>query len=179
MFRKFSGLVVLCSFLLATGVAAQSAAHASSDPDGGVIALFDGRWIELSEGWGEARACTSDGVTTICYRSEAEMDQALDTPALLYSVALFASCSSSLRLYRSTSYGGAVLQLTTRYTFINLSGYGFDNDTSSYRVGACAAYFYDGANGSGTVYPGPTGANASAASMLAGWDNRVSSVYIT
>jgi hypothetical protein len=82
-------------------------------------------------------------------------------------------------LYRSTSYGGAVLQLTTRYTYINLSGYGFDNDTSSYRVGACAAYFYDGTNGGGSVYPGSTGAGVSASSMVSGWDNRISSVYIT
>jgi hypothetical protein len=29
------------------------------------------------------------------------------------------------------------------------------------------------------VYPGNTSAGASAASMLAGWDNRISSVYIS
>jgi len=179
MFRNTSRTLVLCSLLFTTGISGQSAAQASTDADrGGITAWFDGRWIDLSEGWSDARACTTDGATTTCYRSEAEMDQALDVVASPISVVPLASCSSSLRLYRSTSYGGAVLQLTTRYTFINLSGYGFDNDTSSYRVGACAAYFYDGANGSSTVYPGATGANASAASMLAGWDNRVSSVYV-
>ena len=62
---------------------------------------------------------------------------------------------------------------------LNLSTYGFDNDTSSYRVGACASTFWAGASGSGSVYPGPTGANASASSMLSGWNNVVSSVYIS
>jgi hypothetical protein len=88
------------------------------------------------------------------------------------------SCASALKLYRSTSFTGAVLQLTSRGTFINLSSFGFDNDTSSYQVGACSSTFYDGASGGTPVYPGTTTANSSASSMLAGWDNRVSSVFI-
>jgi hypothetical protein len=68
--------------------------------------------------------------------------------------------------------------LTSRGAYINLSTYGFDNDTSSYKVGACASYFYDGAGGGTPLYPGTTTANSSATSMLTGWDNRVSSVYI-
>lgn len=90
-----------------------------------------------------------------------------------------ASCSSSLRLYRSTGYAGGVLNLSTRNTSINLSAYGFDNDTSSYKVGACAATFYDGAGGGPPVYPGSTGAGASASTMASGWDNRIGSVYIS
>lgn len=178
MFHRMMRLVVLCSLLVASMMAGHPTASASTVDDGGVIAWFDGAWIDLTDGWGEARACTSDGRTTVCYRSEAEMDRAAHT-STGFSVVPLAACSSSLRLYRSTSYGGAVLQLTTRYTYINLSGYGFDNDTSSYRVGACAAYFYDGANGGGSVYPGSTGAGVSASSMVSGWDNRISSVYVT
>lgn len=144
----------------------------------GVLATFEGQVIDLSVSWGKARACTSDGITTQCFRTEAEMDRAAGASTPTGSVGTMAACSSYLRLYRSTSYGGAVLQLATQYTFINLSLYGFDNDTSSYRVGACPAYFYDGANGGTPLYPGATGANSSAATMLTGWDNRVSSVYI-
>ncbi len=144
----------------------------------GVLATFEGQVIDLSVSWGKARACTSDGITTQCFRTEAEMDRVAGASTPTGSIGTMAACSSYLRLYRSTSYGGAVLQLATQYTFINLSLYGFDNDTSSYRVGACPAYFYDGANGGTPLYPGATGANSSASTMLTGWDNRVSSVYI-
>ena len=70
MFRsKVSRLIMLCVLLLASGVASHSAVHASGDSDtgaGGVVAWFEGRWIDLADGWGEARACTSDGRNTVC-----------------------------------------------------------------------------------------------------------------
>lgn len=159
------------------------AAHATAadvrngrSPDA-AIASFDGGWIDLTKGWGKATACSSDGLSTVCFRTEAEMDRTMDST--LSGPVTLASCSSSLRLYRSTGFAGGVLSLTTRNTAINLSAYGFDNDTSSYRVGACSSYFYDGANASDSLYPGSTGAGVSASSMLSGWDNRISSVYIT
>ncbi len=179
MSRFRSNSILLCTVLLAAGIPGRSAASAYAGSDRiGVIASFDGHWIDLSEGWGVATACTSDGMTTTCFRSEAEMDRAIGDIASSFVVVPLASCASSLRLYRSTSYGGAVLQLTTRGVYINLAAYGFDDDTSSYKVGACSSYFYDGANGGSPLYPGATGANSSATSMLSGWDNRVSSVYI-
>lgn len=144
----------------------------------GALATFEGQVLDLSIGWGKARACSTDGTTTQCFRSEAEMDRILGSGPTTGGVSTMATCLSYLRLYRSTSYGGAVLQIATLYTFLNLSAYGFDNDTSSYRVGSCNAYFYDGANGGTPLYTGNTAANASAATMLTGWDNRVSSVYI-
>jgi hypothetical protein len=150
----------------------------SGSSPGAVIASFAGGRIDLTKGWGDATACWSDGASTACFRTEAEMDRTMNA-SLTISVVPLASCSSSLRLYRSTAFAGGVLSLTTQNTYINLSAYGFDNDTSSYRVGACAAAFYDGANGGAPVYPGATGAGASASSMVAGWDNRISSVYIT
>jgi hypothetical protein len=150
----------------------------SGSSPGAVIASFAGGRIDLTKGWGDATACWSDGASTACFRTEAEMDRTMNA-SLTISVVPLASCSSSLRLYRSTAFASGVLSLTTQNTYINLSAYGFDNDTSSYRVGACAAAFYDGANGGAPVYPGATGAGASASSMVAGWDNRISSVYIT
>lgn len=167
------------TLLTASGLAPVSPTSAA--PPRGVVASFEGGWINLADGWGEATACTSDGVTTSCFRTEAEMDvAAAATGGDVQSVGIApqVACVSSLKLYRSASFTGSVLQLTTRGTYINLSTYGFDNDTSSYQVGACTAYFYDGASGGTPLYPGATGANSSAASMLTGWDNRVSSVYI-
>jgi len=154
------------------------AVAASPVKSGGVIAAFEGTWINLAEGWGEATACTSDGLNTQCYRTEQAMDATMSVHVLSMPIVPLSSCASSLRLYRSSSYGGAVLQLTTRSVYINLSSYGFDNDTSSYKVGACNSYFYDGASGGTPLYTGTTTANSSATSMLTGWDNRVSSVYI-
>lgn len=156
-------------------------AAAAADTGRGVIASFEGGWINLAEGWGEATACTSDGVTTQCYRTEAEMNaanQSADSATAGVGIVPLLACASTLSLYRSTSFAGAVLQLTSRGAYINLSTYGFDNDTSSYKVGACTSYFYDGASGGTPLYPGTTTANSSATSMLTGWDNRVSSVYI-
>ena len=175
-------------FLLAVAVVAVSAVTVSqpSSADGVPgqpgYAIFEGREIDLGESWAGAGACAELGDRTECFRTEGEMLKSHpelnidDLPA--GSMVALASCSSSLRLYRSTSFGGGVLALTTRNVILNLSAYGFDNDTSSYRVGACASIFYSAPSGGGSVYSGPTGAFASAASMLFGWDNVVSSVYI-
>ena len=179
MFRTARLLAVTAAAVVGIAPAAHATAADVSNgrsPDA-VIASFDGGWIDLTKGWGEATACWSKGESTACFRTEAEMDRTMN--ARSNGPTPLASCSSSLRLYRSTGFAGGVLSLTTQNTYINLSAYGFDNDTSSYRVGACAAAFYDGANGGAPLYPGATGAGASASSMAAGWDNRISSVYIT
>jgi hypothetical protein len=175
------GIRLLIACALVTIIGWPGTTGAAGAPRG-VLASFEGSWINLAEGWGEATACTTDGITTQCYRTEAEMDanssQPVSVASLGTTIVPLVACSSSLKLYRSTSFGGSVLQLTSRGTYTNLSLYGFDNDTSSYQVGACTAYFYDGANGGTPLYPGTTTANSSATSMLTGWDNRVSSVYI-
>lgn len=90
-----------------------------------------------------------------------------------------AACSTTLRLYDGTGYATPVLSLSSRGVWTNLSSYGFDNRTSSYRVGACAAFFAENASGGGSWYPGSTAAGAQSSSMVSGWDNRVSSIYLT
>jgi hypothetical protein len=182
--RAIRRTVAGVGFVAAALMAPTVAPPASADEDH-VIATYHGEPIDLAEDWGSARAChaAEDGTTT-CYASEGQMDAALDRAAASIArnqeaVVAFASCSSYLRLYSATLYGGSVLSLSLRGTVINLGGYGFDNITSSYKVGACSSTFYDGANGGAPIYPGYTGAFAQASSMLAGWDNRVSSVYIS
>lgn len=101
------------------------------------------------------------------------MDDAL---ARLATSALVA-CTPSVRLYSGANHSGSLLNVTAQYTFVNLSSHGFDNITSSYRIGGCNAGLYGGANGA-SPYPGNTSAGVSASSMLSGWDNAVSSVYI-
>lgn len=164
-----------------TAALSGSAALAAETPAGedvpSVIASFEGGWIRLADGWGEAQACISDGVNARCYRSEAEMDAA-EHPAGDGPIA-FAHCAlPTLKLYRGTNYGGGVLELTARGVYHNLSAYGFDNDTESYKIGPCTARFYDIWTTSG-LYPGSTSANTWSATMSTGWANRISSVYIT
>jgi len=182
-FLTHTTTVILATVFLASGVG--SPAVASSDREGDPSrAVFEGTSIDLAAGWGPAAACAELGYAVECFRTERQLLVAHPelvaevAPTVNTEVMPASACSSSLRLYRSTGYGGSALYLTTRSVVQNLSSFGFDNDTSSYRVGACSAAFYSGANLSGSQYPGSTGANASASSMASGWDNVVSSVII-
>jgi len=174
--RYFRSAVLTVSVVLAAGATHVQAASPPA-PEPSVIAFFEGRWIALADGWGEAHACYSDIVSTRCYRTEAEMDAA-ESSERLAAVSPQVACGSTVKLYRLGSYGGDVLELATRGVYIGLSPYGFDNDTSSYKIGACTSRFYD-VSPATTQYPGTTTAGTLSPGMSSGWDNRVSSVYIT
>lgn len=178
MTRTTSAIIAALTLLATLGAprTADAAATAAPDPS---IATFEGGKIDLRSGWGDAKACTSDGATTACFRSEAELDEAWPGRASSPGFVISSVCSASLKLYSATSYGGTLLQLSARLTYINLSVYGFDNTTSSYKIGPCSATFYDGSNGGAPSYPGNTTANFQSLSMSVGWDNRVSSIYIS
>lgn len=153
-----------------------ASAHAGNTDPPAVYGDFEGQQINLSEGWGEAHACVIAPDGTRCYRTEAELDTA-EGGIEPGGMAPMAACSSKLRLYDGTSYTGDVLELQVRYVVHNLSAYGFNNVTSSYKVGGCSSEFYDTTGGS-TIYPGNTSAWAQASSMQSGWNNSVGSVYI-
>ena len=156
-----------------------------SDPEPW-IADYEGTEIDLRFGWDTARACATDGVETTCYDTEAEMTAALGLPTAAPEAApptgtsgmLRIACDSYLRLYTGTNYTGSILALTTRGVVLNLSSDGFNNVTSSYRVGGCSSTFWDLSSGGAPVYGGSTSAWTNSPAMNAGWDNRVSSVYI-
>ena len=158
---------------LAAATAGPAAASAV-DANTGQLATFEGRTFDMSRGWGKATACNITDTGASCYRDETEMNRAIaaNPPETRAS-----NCSTSLRLYDGIGQTGAVISLSARGTLLSLSAYGFDNRTSSYLVGACSSTFYSGiATG---VYGGNTSANAAASSMLSGWDNVVSSVFIS
>jgi hypothetical protein len=157
-------------------------------------AIFEQGELKLAESWGDATACIELGDHTECFRTEQQLlavhpdygatggatkSGEMKVGAAIGAATPSATCSSPLRLYRLTGFKGGTLVLTTRGVVLNLSTYGFDSDTSSYVVGSCASTFWSGASGSGSVYPGPTGACTSASSMSSGWNNVVSSVYIS
>lgn len=172
MIKALTATLVLAGSTLGSGPAAL-ATETPTPASPGVVASFEGATFDMSKGWGDASACHVTDTTVICYRSEAAMDRAVGESS---ASSRSANCSTSLRLYDGTSYTGAVISLSTRQSVLSLSAYGFDNRTSSYRVGACSANLY---NGLGTSqYPGNTSVNASATSMASGWNNVISSVTI-
>lgn len=173
--------VIAATLLTLAALAASSSpanAATSESPPGTTtaqIATFEGTTFDMTRGWGAATACNVTDTGVACYRTEAEMNKAVDAAPGTDSLA--SNCSSSLRLYDGTSHTGQVLSITTRSTLITLSGLGFDNKTSSYRVGACSAQLFNGIASS--QYPGNTSAGASATSMASGWNNVISSVSLS
>ncbi|MFL5962176.1 MAG: hypothetical protein ACJ757_04710 [Gaiellaceae bacterium] len=83
-----------------------------------------------------------------------------------------------MRLFADANYGGRELDFYDRGYWQNLSTWGFDNQLSSYMVGACGVYLADFSNGGGSWYPGNTSAGHHEPGMLSGWNDRVSSIYI-
>ncbi|MGB3410872.1 MAG: hypothetical protein WBA45_06700 [Microthrixaceae bacterium] len=179
MNRTIAAAVAATAAITYPSVAPAGALDSESvhDQTEGVVADFEGRRINLAEGWGDAEACRSDDEGTRCYRSATQMYNAehlfANAGAIVASI-----CSGDVNLYSDASYAGTVLSLNTRSVVINLAGYGFDNVTSSYKIGPCGSRFYDTTTGSG-LYPGTTTANTVAASMSPGWDNRIGSITIS
>lgn len=165
-----------------TLAAARISVQAEPQPPG-IQANYHGRGIDLSDGWGSAQACATDGITAECFDNEAELDtyladEATGDQAATGADAALATCGTSTRLYAGTSYGTPVLAITQRLSWVNLGPLGFDNVTRSYKVGACASLFAKNSGGGGGFFPGNTGAGAQSSTMATGWDRAVSSVYL-
>lgn len=172
---------LLIGALLATAIAGPAEGAEVLD---GITAAFDGEELVLSESWEGAEAChVGEGLAARCFRTEADMDAWLEQQGLIagrMAEMATSSCNGYLRLYDGVNYTGTVLHLATRGHWLNLSSYGFDQRTSSYKVGPCGSTFADHANGGGAHYPTSlTQAHDQAPTMLTGWNNDVSSVRIS
>lgn len=170
---------VTAAAVLLVAVSAPTTASAAVSANG-TLAWFEDHWIDLSVDWEEATACDVGPTGIVCYRSEKELSAAArrraSSSSAVGTMALY--CGSSLKLYDGISYTGNMLALNLRFTPLNLSAYGFDNVTTSYKVGACDVELYAGPNLTGSTYPGNTAVYAQSSSMSTGWNNLVSSVYI-
>lgn len=193
-------VVTTLTLLLVAALSVPAAASGEAHRARPAAATFEGRAIDLTRGWGDARTCVvwnQDGETT-CYRTEQAADAAVarrdraaaraatGDPAvalpLLVGTAVWtpwadvpqlqlaSSCSGWLSLYEHNGYAGRSLRFRDRGYYQDLAAWGFANQTSSFQVGPCGVTFRDGA---WTSYPGWTGPFASAPSMLAGWNDRV------
>jgi len=195
--RAGSALLAAAVVLALTSTAASAARGRSPELS---VAVYQGTPLDLAAGWQGAQAClvwpeVLDAVE--CFSSEPELEarvvelggilpgsRALPTagPAIAGPgrfVATGSSCSSFVRLYDGIYYTGASLWLNSRSIWLNLSALGFDQRTSSFKIGACSAYFADWAGGGGAWYPTwATQAYDVAPWMASGWNNDVSSVFI-
>jgi hypothetical protein len=176
MGRRFSVLAIALLLILGAASTAEGARQEriGTEGDRESLARFEGRWIDLREGWGAARACLiAQGLPVECFRSTFELGRrgaALPT--------LGVACASPLKLYNYTNQGGSSVWIYTRAVWINLSTYSFDNKTSSYTVGACAAELAALPDGEGARYSGCLEAWCVEDSMSFGWNNITSSVLL-
>lgn len=184
MYRRFATAVLAAIFMAvfpASGFA--RGALSSSVIASPSLALFEGRQIDLSQGWGDAQAClVFRGAGTVeCFRDRAGLlarESQLETVISASPSTATASCSTPLRLFADTYYGGRELDFYDRGYWQNLSTWSFDNQLSSYQVGACGVYLADYADGGGSWYPGNTSPGHDEPVMQSGWNDRVSSIYI-
>ncbi|NLE80501.1 MAG: hypothetical protein GX610_13115 [Rhodococcus sp.] len=177
--RRALGVVALVAALVPAIAGSAHASDDSSRPHGDPAhAIYGDQVIDLARSWGTARACIELDTETRCYRTDAELREAHADLFPTERISARASCSSPVALFDLTGFNPPVAYFTTRGVFHNLSLFGFDQRTSSYQVNACAAAFFDGQGGGGTVYPGSTAAWATASSMLSGWNDRIRSIYI-
>lgn len=170
------GIAAIASLIIAASAISPTQAAPPPPPQRGSMAIFEGEVIDLSQSWGDAHACLISDSGNICFRTEAERAEFLNSQSRpVGEVGPLASCSNNLYLYDGTNKTGDSLGLSQRGVVISLSLYSFANRTSSYRIGNCNAALRDSTS---AVYPGNTSAGASANSMVSGWNNRVTSVVI-
>jgi len=171
---KLKLVAVLAVFFVLMTPQTSSAMPVAKSPQS--LALYNGRIIDLSVSWEGAKACRIGDILNTCFDSEAEMDRAIVSALLTSPISILSTCATPVKLYDGTSFGGSMISVSQRLTWIDLSTVGFSAVTSSYKIGACNSTFRD----AGLVtYPGSTVAGASATSMVAGWNNRVTGVFIS
>ena len=89
-----------------------------------------------------------------------------------------ATCSTPLKLHDGTNQSGASVSISQRSIWIDLSGLGFDNRTSSFTVGACQVDMSSAAGGRGALYATCLNPGCAENTMDPGWDNVISSVLL-
>jgi hypothetical protein len=141
------------------------------------LADFEGRKLDLSKGWDQAKACVvaQDAKLLECFRTAKDAEARVETLKADYGTYW---CSSPLRLFEHGDHAGRQLMFYDRGYVQDLPDYGFNDQTSSFIVGACTSYLAEHTGLAGAWYPGST-AWAWVPAMIPGWNDRISSIYIT
>jgi hypothetical protein len=171
VFLAAAALVVACFSI--------SAADSPREPGRAHIghARFEGRWIDLAQGWGRARACmVVSGRPTECFRTVAAMEERAASIAPSMSPTL--NCSIPLKLRDGANQVPPTVSIYSRGIWVNLSSLSFDNKTSSFTVGACSIDLASSSGGGGSHYLSCLYAGCVEDTMDLGWNNAVSSAYL-
>ncbi len=178
------GVLALAGAGFLASVSSLAAAAQTRVPEVGTAATrmmadFEGRHIDLATDWEQARACVvlRQADVTRCFRSHGDADAEAKAVGATYTAAGF-SCAYPLRLSEHANFGGRQLYFFDRFYWQNLTDFGFNDQMSSYVVGACRAYLAEHVTGGGALYPGPTAPWSAVPWPAAHWDNRVSSIYL-
>lgn len=118
-------------------------------------AAYGALHIPTAAAVGLGLACNEVAAELTCYLTQDEADAALT------EVVIAAGCTPGMQLYDGTSFTGASITITTQSTWINLSGLGFNNITSSWKAGCVAGRLADGTSGTGTLSTLSAGGTAS------------------
>lgn len=166
----------LVTLALPTGSAGAAPAPASPS-----AARFEGRTIDLSKNWEEARSClvwrAQNAVE--CFRTPQERDSRAQRLMARQNEQVAArSCRTPLHLYEHVRGRGRDLKFYDRGYWQNLDRYNFNDKTSSYRTGSCTAHLAEHNNGRGYWYPGNTRPRHYEPAMRRGWNDRVSSIKL-
>ena len=181
MRRGMVVVLIAASVAIVSSTGAAQAGSPTASRFGGTTgvghARFEGQWIDLSEGWGVARACmVSAGRPTECFRTVTEMDAR--AAVALASTSPTANCSTPLKLRDGASQTLGQANVYSRGVWVNLNSLSFDNKTSSFTVGACSIDLAAGSNGGSSHYLSCLSAFCVENTMDPGWDNAVSSAYL-
>ena len=163
-----------------------SSAALGAAASGGAVATYDGKTIDLSEGWQGAHACLVVSTAEVrCYDTEREMRDSLVAAARRAvptdQVAPSIACSGGgnlVTLYADVSMGGNSLSFVSTSGWVNLAPFGFDNDMESWvNQTPCAAVVADGTGGSSAQLT--LAAHSSSSSVGSTWKNRASSINVS
>ncbi len=173
--------------ILAIPVVAAPAAGAAPNP--GVRATYNGRSLNLADGWQGAHACGVFGPdNVVCFDTREQLHDvvaiaaragtAAETKSAM-SVAPASSCggsSTEVQLFSGTNWSGNQLIFVSTSGFFDLADYGFDNDMESWASSkTCNSFVSDGTGGGAAILT----LGAESYSLNAGsWKNRASSISV-
>ena len=178
-----NSLTALAGILAIPVVGAPAAGGA---PSPGVRATYDGRTVNLAQGWHGAHACgvfSPDDVR--CFDTRAQLQDAVaiaartGTAGEAKSAVTASDCggsSTEVQLFSGTNWSGNQLVFVSTSGFYNLADYGFDNDMESWASSkTCNSFVADSTNGGGSILT----LGAQSYSLNAGsWKNRASSISV-
>jgi hypothetical protein len=163
------GILLLSAGPFIAGVAS------AADANQGYVASYDGRTIDLADGWQGAQGCVAVSLSNIqCFDTVAELQAAEANAAVSQT-----SCGSGeLKLFQNEGFGGDELDISSpQGIWLDLDDFGFGNEASSWKnTMSCDAYAAKSTDGTGTQLALP--ANSQNSWVGDDWNDAINSVEL-